>query len=79
VDAAIVYRAEGHYGMVLRIEVAVADLRTRGCDFLFRLSDAATGKEVARVKTGVVFFDYASRKVIHTPAPFREAFAPPAG
>jgi len=78
VDAAIVYRAEGHYGMVLRIEVAVVDVRTRGCDFLFRLSDVASGKEVARVKTGVVFFDYAARKVIHTPAPFRALFAPAA-
>jgi 4-hydroxybenzoyl-CoA thioesterase len=74
VDAAVVYRAEGKYGMVLRIEVAVADVKTRGCDFLFRLADAATGKEIARVKTGVVFYDYAARKVVHAPAAFREAF-----
>ena len=79
VDAAVVYRAEGHYGMVLKVEVAVTDVRTRGCDFLFRLSDAATGKEIARVKTGVVFFDYVAHKVIHTPGPFRAAFAPAAG
>jgi acyl-CoA thioesterase FadM len=78
VDAAIVYRAEGRYGMVLRVEVAVAEVRTRGCDFLFRLSDAASGKEIARVKTGVVFFDYAARKVVHTPEAFRAVFAPAA-
>jgi len=60
------------------VEVAVAELRTRGCDFLFRLSDQASGKEIARVKTGVVFFDYAARKVVHTPAAFRELFGGPA-
>jgi 4-hydroxybenzoyl-CoA thioesterase len=76
VDAAVVYRAEGRYGMVLRVEVAVAEVKSRGCDFLFRLADAATGKEIARVKTGIVFFDYAARKVGHTPEPFRAAFAP---
>lgn len=75
-DAAIVYRAEGFYGMVLKAEVAVDDLRTRSCDLLYRLTDVATGKEVARAKTGVLFFDYAARKLVSTPEPFRAAFAP---
>jgi acyl-CoA thioesterase FadM len=72
VDAAVVYRAEGVWGMTLRVEVAVADLRTRGCDLLYRLSDAATGTEIARAKTGIVFFDYAARRVVHVPDGFRE-------
>jgi acyl-CoA thioesterase FadM len=76
VDAAVVYRAEGSWGMALRVEVAAADLRTRGCDLLYRLSDAATGKEIARAKTGIVFFDYAARRVVHVPEPFRQAVAP---
>jgi acyl-CoA thioesterase FadM len=79
VDAAVVYRAEGRYGMVLRVEVAVAEVRTRGCDFLFRMTDKATGQELARVKTGVVFFDYQARKVLHVPPAFRGAFAAAAG
>lgn len=73
-DAAVVYRAEGFYGMVLRIEVAVDDLRTRSCDLVYRLTDVATGKEIARAKTGILFYDYAAKRVVSTPEPFRAAF-----
>lgn len=74
-DAGIVYRAEGFYGMTLRVEVAVAELKSRSCDLVYRLTDAATGREVAVAKTGILFFDYAARKVVSTPEPFRAAFA----
>jgi acyl-CoA thioesterase FadM len=74
-DAAIVYRAEGFHGMVLKVEVAVADLRSRACDLLHRITDVATGAEIARVKTGILFFDYATKRVVSVPAPFRAAFA----
>lgn len=71
VDAAIVYRAEGRHGMVLRVELAFDDVRSRGCDVLYRLADVATGQEIARAKTGIVFFDYRARKVAHLPERFR--------
>lgn len=73
-DAGIVYRAEGLYGMTLRIEVAVQEVKSRSCDLVYRLTDAATGREVARAKTGLLFFDYAARRVVSTPEPFRAAF-----
>ncbi len=72
-DAAIVYRAEGHYGMVLAVELAAAGVRTRGFDLLYRMRDAASGREVARVKTGMLWFDYAARKVVSMPEAFRRA------
>jgi 4-hydroxybenzoyl-CoA thioesterase len=75
-DAAVVYRAEGLYGMVLDVKVAAADLRSRGCDLLYQLADAATGQEIARVKTGLLFFDYATRKVVAMPEAFRRAIEP---
>ena len=74
-DAAIVYRGEGSYGMALRVEVAAADVRTRGCDLLYRLTDIATGQEIARVKTGIVFFDYGKRRIVHMPEAFRAVAA----
>jgi acyl-CoA thioesterase FadM len=74
-DAAVIYRAEGFYGMALRVELAVADLRSRSCDLLYRLTDAATGSEIARAKTGVIFFDYAARRVVSIPAAVRAALA----
>ena len=73
-DAAIVYRAEGFHGMVLRVEVAVADLRSRSCDLVYRITDVASGAEIARVKTGIVFRDPGSGRIVSVPAPFREAF-----
>jgi acyl-CoA thioesterase FadM len=74
VDAVVVYRAEGVWGMTLRVDVVLADLGSRGCDLLYRLSDAASGKEIARARTGIVFFDYAARRVVHVPEAFRSAF-----
>ncbi|WP_369729520.1 acyl-CoA thioesterase [Anaeromyxobacter sp. Fw109-5] len=78
VDAAIVYRAEGRHGMTLAVEIAPDDVRTRGCDLLYRISDVATGREIARVKTGIVFFDYGARRVVSMPAAFRAVVGAPA-
>jgi acyl-CoA thioester hydrolase len=77
VDAAIVYRAEGRYGMTLAVEIAPDDVRSRGCDLLYRISDVATGQEIARVKTGIVFFDYGARRVVSMPAAFRVVVGAP--
>lgn len=76
-DAAISYRAEGFHGMVLEVALAAADLRSRGCDLLYRLVDVASGTEIARVKTGILFFDYRARKIAHMPDAFRAALGAP--
>jgi acyl-CoA thioester hydrolase len=73
-DVAAVYRAEVLYPMTLVIELAVTALRTRACEMYYRLSRKETGVEVARMKTGVVFFDYRTRKVAHMPEIFRSVF-----
>ena len=70
-DAVVVYRSEAFYGDVLTIDVAVADIGEIGCDFLFRMVNKASGREVARGKTGIVFFNYANRKPSSVPAEFR--------
>jgi acyl-CoA thioester hydrolase len=71
-DAVIVYRSEAFYGDVLTIDVAVADIQAFGCDLLYRMVNKGSGKEVARVKTGIVFFDYVRRKPTPVPKDFRE-------
>src|SRR3990172_3723006 len=43
VDAGIIYRKQGFYGQTLRVEVAVTDFSNKGCDMVFRISNAATG------------------------------------
>jgi acyl-CoA thioester hydrolase len=76
VDAAVVYRAEGLYGMTLRIELGVAEVRTRSFELVYRLTDAGTGREIALARTGLVTFDYAARRVVSLPEPLRAALAP---
>lgn len=73
-DAAIMFRAEAFYGDVLTIEVAVSDMSDVSCDILYRLTNKESGKEIARVKTGIVFFDYKARKPTRMPESFRKAF-----
>jgi acyl-CoA thioesterase FadM len=73
-DAVIVYKSEGFYGMTMIAEVEVVDITRSGCDFIFRLSDKESKKEIARAKTGIVFFDYKSRKIVSTPVKFRARF-----
>jgi len=73
-DAAIMFKAEGFYGDVLLIEIAVDDMTELGCDLLYRLTSKESAKEIARVKTGIVFFDYKSRKPTRVPESFRLAF-----
>lgn len=74
-DAAVMYRAEAFHGNELDIHVAVADLNRSGCDFLYQLVRVSDGREIARVKTGIVFFDYAARKVARVPEGFAHRFA----
>lgn len=76
-DAVVVYRSEAFYGDVLRVEVALADPQTTGCDILYRMINTDDLKEVARVKTGMAFFDYGRRKVVPMPDGFRVHFVEP--
>jgi len=71
-DAAIVFRSEAFYGETIVVDIAAADVTRVGCDLLFRLTEKTDGREVARAKTGFVFFDYESRKVKPIPDLFRQ-------
>ena len=73
-DTGIVFKSETLYGDVLVIEVGVTDIHRRGCDFVYRVTEKTTGKEVAHAKTGIVFFDYNARKLQPTPDAFKKAF-----
>ena len=73
VDAVLVYKAQAAYGAVLTIEIAAQDLDKLGCDFVYRVTNKATGGEVARAKTGVICFDYAAGKPVRCPERFRAA------
>jgi len=74
-DAAVVYKSEGYHGETLIVDVAVGEFRNAGCDFFYRLTNKETGNEIARAKTGIVFYDYGLKKTAGVPAKFREKFA----
>jgi 4-hydroxybenzoyl-CoA thioesterase len=70
-DAALQYRSEAFHGEVMIVSMGAADFGSKGCDLLWCMNEKATNREVARGKTGIVFFDYATRKVTQVPANFR--------
>ena len=73
-DAVIVYKSQGFHGDLLTILAAVGDFTKYGCDFFYKVIRKNGGKEVARAKTGIVFFDYNRQKVAPVPAAFLDAF-----
>ncbi len=74
-DAVLVYRSEGFYGDVARIEIAVSNMQSHGCDFIYKVTNKETGKELARAKTGILFYDYAEKKILQVPKKFKSLFS----
>ena len=72
VDAGIQYKSEAFYADELIIEVAVTDFTGIGCDFVFRLTNKNSNKEIATAKTGIVFFNYEKRKTAPVPVAFKK-------
>lgn len=70
-DVAIEYKAEAFYGDVLHIKVGVNDLSKYGFDLVYQAENQA-GKEVARAKTGMLAFDYTTRKLRALPPELTE-------
>lgn len=73
-DAAVQYRAEAFHGEVMVVSMGVTDFSERGCDLVWQMVDQASQREVARGKTGIVFFDYGPRKMVSVPEGFRNRF-----
>lgn len=72
IDSAIQYKSEGFYGDELLVEVAVNDFSGIGCDFIYRVTNKNTSKEIALAKTGIVFFNYEKRKTAPVPELFKK-------
>jgi acyl-CoA thioesterase FadM len=69
-DAIINYKNQGHYGDVIKIEIAVNDIGNNGLDMYYKMTCENNNTEVARVKTGIAFFDYKSNKLTAIPYKF---------
>lgn len=70
-DAAVQYRSEAFQGEVMSVAMAAVEFARCGCDIVWQMTERTTRREVARGKTGIVFFDYRQRKVAPLPEEFR--------
>ena len=66
-DAAVQYKSESFLADELIIKIGVSDFTKYGFDMFYLVENKLTGKEVARGKTGIVCFDYDTRKVASIP------------
>ncbi|RPE09674.1 thioesterase [Chitinophaga lutea] len=73
-DLAVSYKGEAFYGDALTAEVTAAELGSVGFELLYRISTQRNGQTVliAEAKTGMVCFDYNSRKIVRLPETFNK-------
>ena len=71
VDVAVRFKNEAVFGDTLKIQIAAADWTEIGFDLVYLATKSATGAEVARAQTGMIFFDYTTRRIAHAPPDFR--------
>lgn len=68
-DAAIEYKHELHYGNVVRISVAANGFDKIGFDILYliEVNEDDKWQLAGKVKTGMICFDYATKKKVSVP------------
>ena len=71
-DAMVLYKAEGNLGDKLDITLYLDDVGRYGFDLYYALK--GQGKEIARVKTGIAFFDYDRGKIAACPDEFSQKY-----
>ncbi|OPX31612.1 thioesterase [candidate division KSB1 bacterium 4484_188] len=73
-DSVIIYKLQAFYGDRLVIQVSANDFSKRACDLIYLISNKTTGKEIARAKTRIAFFDYQKNKTVPVPEKFKIIF-----
>ncbi|WP_187264045.1 acyl-CoA thioesterase [Pontibacter beigongshangensis] len=72
-DVAIEYKGEAFYGDVLTAKMAITDLHKYGFDITYHVLNQQD-KEIARAKTGMLCFNYTTRKLAAVPAEVKIKF-----
>jgi acyl-CoA thioesterase FadM len=70
-DAGLQFRGEGLYGDTWHFKIAATNLHKRGFDLYYQALNQE-GKEVLRAKTGMLMFDYKTRKLAPLPKKLEE-------
>ena len=71
-DSAIQYKGEAFHGDEICIEICVGDFTSKSFDLYYKLTTVRNEQQfnIAFVKTGMLCFDYASRKIVAIPNQF---------
>lgn len=72
-DAAIQFKQQAFYGDVLNFRLGIGALSSSGFALMYHIVRVADEIEIARIKTGMVFFDYAQQRVAKIPPPLLKA------
>jgi acyl-CoA thioester hydrolase len=71
-DTTIIYMNQAHYGQILQVEIGTGSLTAKALSLVYRISDTKTGVELARVESGMLFYDYQQQKVVVIPDSIKE-------
>ena len=71
-DLAVVYQSEARYGETLKIELTASAFHKYGCDIVYRVTEASSGREVAIAKTAHILFDSEAGKPVLAPPTLKE-------
>lgn len=69
-DVAIVYKSEAFFPDDMNIQMYVDQVSKKSFDMVYVITHKKDGKEIARAKTAIVFFDYDLRKACSIPEVF---------
>ena len=73
-DVGVVYKSECFYGDTLKISIGTGDYGKSSFEFIYLLQKNDTLEEIARAKTGLVFYDYKNKKTVPIPTVFKDVF-----
>jgi acyl-CoA thioesterase FadM len=73
-DAAIAYQGEAYAGDDLKIEVAAGELSASGFRLFYRLTRLSDAKKIALAETGMVCFDYKTKRILSLPKEAKDIF-----
>lgn len=71
-DASIVYLSEGHLNDKLKISLFLGEIGNASFELYYSLQKKESKTLLAKAKTGIIFYDYVSKKTQEIPEKFRQ-------
>lgn len=71
-DAAIQFQQECFYGEELTIDITASNFGSKSFEFFYRFTKSSDQSAVCEAKTGMVCFDYPTRKSVLIPESFKQ-------